>query len=401
MDTIKTIYKVGMGPSSSHTMGPNRAALKFKESVKSDRYRVTLYGSLAATGKGHLTDFAIISALKPAETEIIWKPEQVLPFHPNGMYFEALDSEGNVIKDWQVFSIGGGELAEPEKKRNSDIVYPHMHLTDIRTYCKKKDLLLYEYVERFEGKEIWDYLHYIWGVMQDCIRRGLNTDGRLPGILRLPRKARFFYQKIDRVPSGLSGIVKVCSYALACSEENGGGGTVVTAPTCGSCGVLPAVLYEWSQEPDVKERDILRAMATAALIGNVTRTNASISGAEVGCQGEVGVACAMAAAAMAQLMEPAALSCIEYAAEMGIEHHLGLTCDPIAGLVQIPCIERNGMAALRARTCAVYSIVSGGRHRIRFDSVIRVMKETGLDLKACYRETSAGGLADGEISAIR
>ncbi len=395
MKTIKTIYKVGMGPSSSHTMGPNVAARRFAAAnAASHSYRVTLYGSLAATGKGHLTDQAIISALSPKPVEIIWEPSIFLPFHPNAMDFESLDSGGNVLAKWRVYSIGGGDLAEENVSvSEEEDTYPHNSLSDILEYCKSNDLLLHEYIEEMEGPDVWDFLMEVWGKMTSAIKRGLHNDERLPGVLNLPRKARYFSKKAKMMPSAVGRTTLIFSYALACSEENASGGVVVTAPTCGSSGVLPAVLYDLLHYRDISERDIVRALGTAGLIGNLARTNASISGAEVGCQGEVGVACAMASAAVAQLIEPASLSCVEYAAEMGIEHHLGLTCDPVAGLVQIPCIERNAMAAVRALECAAFSVTSDGRHRVRFDQVINVMNETGRDLQSRYKETAAGGLA--------
>ncbi len=397
MKSIKELYRTGMGPSSSHTMGPNTASLNFASSYpEAHSFRVTLYGSLAATGKGHLTDKAVKAGLSPRECEIVWNPDIFLAYHPNGMLFEALNEKAEPIAAKYFYSIGGGEVVTEEdlKKSQEDEVYPHNSLDEIKAFCRQYDMLLYEYVEKFEGSDVWDYLGDIWFIMKQVIVRGLEADGRLPGILNLPRKARYFYSKVSGLPESLQSNILVSSYALACSEENASGAGIVTAPTCGSCGVLPAVLYDWRRTQNAPVKDILRALATAGLIGNLVRTNASISGAEVGCQGEVGTACAMASAALAQLMEPVSLSSVEYAAEMGIEHHLGLTCDPVAGLVQIPCIERNAMGALRAQTCAAYSIVSGGRHRISFDSVVKVMKETGLDLKTCYKETSCGGLAE-------
>lgn len=396
MESIRQIYRIGQGPSSSHTMGPRRAASIFLEKISGKRvtkFVITLYGSLAATGKGHLTDKAILEGLgEGVPTEIIWKPKEFLPFHPNGMLFEAF-ADGNLVESWQVFSIGGGTLANEEfNEQKVESVYELSTISDILAWCNKTGYTFWEYVEQCEGKEIWDYLAEVWEVMQDAVRRGLTTEGIMPGGLGLQRKA-LNYNVRSR---GMSGSMKsrglIYSYALAVAEENACGGQIVTAPTCGSCGVMPAVLYHLKSSHDVTDQRILRALATGGLFGNVVRTNASVSGAEVGCQGEVGVACAMAAAAASQLFG-GTISQIEYAAEMGLEHHLGLTCDPVCGLVQIPCIERNAFAAARALDANSYSNFTDGRHRVSFDSVVEVMKRTGHDLPSLYKETSEGGLA--------
>lgn len=377
-------------------MGPRRAASIFLEKISGKRvtkFVITLYGSLAATGKGHLTDKAILEGLgEGIPTEIIWKPKEFLPFHPNGMLFEAF-ADGNLVESWQVFSIGGGTLANEEfNEQKVESVYELSTISDILAWCNKTGYTFWEYVEQCEGKEIWDYLAEVWEVMQDAVRRGLTTEGIMPGGLGLQRKA-LNYNVRSR---GMSGSMKsrglIYSYALAVAEENACGGQIVTAPTCGSCGVMPAVLYHLKSSHDVTDQRILRALATGGLFGNVVRTNASVSGAEVGCQGEVGVACAMAAAAASQLFG-GTISQIEYAAEMGLEHHLGLTCDPVCGLVQIPCIERNAFAAARALDANSYSNFTDGRHRVSFDSVVEVMKRTGHDLPSLYKETSEGGLA--------
>lgn len=396
MESIRQIYRIGQGPSSSHTMGPRRAASIFLEKISGKRvtkFVITLYGSLAATGKGHLTDKAILEGLgEGVPTEIIWKPKEFLPFHPNGMLFEAF-ADGNLVESWQVFSIGGGTLANEEfNEQKVESVYELSKISDILAWCNKTGYTFWEYVEQCEGKEIWDYLAEVWEVMQDAVRRGLTTEGIMPGGLGLQRKA-LNYNVRSR---GMSGSMKsrglIYSYALAVAEENACGGQIVTAPTCGSCGVMPAVLYHLKSSHDVTDQRILRALATGGLFGNIVRTNASVSGAEVGCQGEVGVACAMAAAAASQLFG-GTISQIEYAAEMGLEHHLGLTCDPVCGLVQIPCIERNAFAAARALDANSYSNFTDGRHRVSFDSVVEVMKRTGHDLPSLYKETSEGGLA--------
>lgn len=397
METIKTIYKIGHGPSSSHTMAPRRAAEMFanrfsKEAPSS--FRVNLYGALAATGKGHMTDVAILDVLTPmAPTEIIWKPTEVHKFHTNGMMFEALNSEGNTVDSWTVYSIGGGSLANEDfdESRNEDI-YPHNSLTKIMEFCTERRINFWEYIEHFEDSSLWDYLEEVWEVMKQSIHRGLEADGILPGGLKLRRKAGEYLIRAKGYSGNLKSRGHVYAYALAVSEENASGGLVVTAPTCGSSGVMPAVLYHLKTVRDFPDKMIYRALATAGLIGNLARTNASISGAEVGCQGEVGVACSMAAAASNQLFGGSLMQ-IEYAAEMGLEHHLGLTCDPICGLVQIPCIERNAFAAGRALDSNSYSTFSDGFHRVSFDQVIEVMKQTGHDLPSLYKETSEGGLA--------
>ena len=397
MDSIKQIYRIGHGPSSSHTMGPKRAAsifLKSAEGKDADHFRVTLYGSLAATGRGHLTDQAIIDTLsQKGEVEIVWKPDVFLKFHPNGMKFEALGTDGSTVDSWTVFSIGGGTLAnEHFNEQTERKVYEMSHISDILQWCDSTEYSFWEYVEQCEGKEIIEYLREVWDTMQKAVERGLNAEGVMPGGLGLRRKALTYYVR----SGGMSGSMKsrglIYAYALAVSEENACGGRIVTAPTCGSCGVMPAVLYHIKTAHDISDERIVRALATAGLFGNVAKTNASISGAEVGCQGEVGVACAMAAAAACQLFGGTE-SQIEYAAEMGLEHHLGLTCDPVCGLVQIPCIERNAFAAARAFDANSYANFTDGHHRVSFDQVVEVMKRTGHDLPSLYKETSQGGLA--------
>lgn len=397
MKSIREIFRIGFGPSSSHTMGPRKAAELFLERhPEAARYEAHLYGSLSATGKGHLTDAAIIEVIPGVE--IVWH-EDFLPFHPNGMRFFAWDPTGALLEEWTVYSVGGGALSEGETddpKLKSETVtpniYPLTRLTDIKEYCESQGWDYWEYVEHYEGKEIWDYLREVWQVMRESVERGLDQEGVLPGPLHLRRKAASYYIKVAAYRDNLRTRGLVFSYALAVSEENASGGKIVTAPTCGSCGVLPAVLYHAWRSRDFSEKRILHALATAGLIGNVVKENASISGAEVGCQGEVGVACAMASAAVNQLFG-GTLAQIEYAAEMGLEHHLGMTCDPVCGLVQIPCIERNAFAAARALDSNTYAAFSDGSHRVSFDRVVDVMKETGHDLPSLYKETSQGGLA--------
>ncbi len=397
MHSLRELYKTGKGPSSSHTMGPNKAAQIFagRHGGDSARFEVTLYGSLAATGKGHMTDIAILEVLEPiAPTTIVWEPSRFLEYHSNAMLFKAFDAKGSALEEWTVYSIGGGALSEgPGKEMSlSGDVYDMNTLTEIIEWCDSHGRQIWEYVDLCEGPAIWDYLMDVWETMKASVERGLATEGRLPGPLNLSRKASVYHVKALGYQPNLRSRGLVFAYALAVSEENAAGGTIVTAPTCGSSGVMPGVLYHLSHSHAFSDTKIIHTLATAGLVGNVVKQNASISGAEVGCQGEVGVACAMASAAACQLFGGSPYQ-VEYAAEMGLEHHLGMTCDPICGLVQIPCIERNAFAATRALDANIYSTFSDGRHRISFDHVVEVMKQTGKDLPSLYKETSAGGLA--------
>ncbi|NPA36400.1 MAG: L-serine ammonia-lyase [Chlorobi bacterium] len=393
MESIKEIFRIGRGPSSSHTMGPNLAAKKYrKRHPDAKKFRVTLFGSLALTGKGHLTDVAVKDALHPAETEIIWKKDEKKPFHPNAMEFEVAD-EGEEKDKWLVYSVGGGKIVDDSEKDSSPrMIYKQKNMHDVLMYYKDTGKTFWELVFETEGDGIKEYLQEVWDAMKSAIDRGVVKEGLIPGGLKLQRKAASYYIKSKRMKDHLSNMTRLFAYALAVSEENASGGVVVTAPTCGSSGILPAVLKITQEHYDLSDEYIIRALATAGLIGNIVKYNASISGAEVGCQGEVGTACSMAAGAAAQLAGGSPAQ-IEYAAEMGLEHHLGLTCDPINGLVQIPCIERNVHAAARAFDSARYSLLSDGRHFIGFDVVTKVMKETGKDLPSLYRETALGGLA--------
>lgn len=399
MKTLKELFKIGKGPSSSHTMGPQKAAKIFLENNRgASSFEVTLYGSLAATGKGHMTDIAIIEVLEPiAPVRIIWKPDVFLPFHPNGMKFRSFTNDEKPINEWTVYSIGGGALSEgkgDDDMFNSPEVYDMNSMTEIMKWCERTGRNYWEYVQLCEDSSLWDYLEVVWIKMKESVERGLKREGRLPGPLNLPRKAPTYYVKASGYKQSLQTRGLVYAYALAVSEENASGGTIVTAPTCGACGVLPAVLYHISKSHEFTDKQILHALATAGLVGNIVKKNASISGADVGCQGEVGVACAMASAASCQLFGGSP-SQIEYAAEMGLEHHLGMTCDPICGLVQIPCIERNAFAATRALDSNLYAAFSDGSHRVSFDRVVEVMKRTGHDIPSLYKETSEGGLAKG------
>jgi len=394
MKSIRELYRIGQGPSSSHTMGPRFAAERYlSRHADALGFRVTLYGSLAATGKGHLTDYAIEQVLGKERTEILWRPDEILPFHPNGMKYEVRTAEGKYADPWTVFSVGGGEIIEDGKQQSDSIdVYELDHLVDIQRWCEERGKTYWEYVEACEGVEIWEYLGTVWHAMCEAVERGIEHEGVLPGVLKLRRKAPDYYIRAMGYGANLQSRGLVFSYALAVSEENASGGIIVTAPTCGASGVVPAVLYHIQKTRHFPLRRVLHALATAGVIGNIAKSRASISGAEAGCQAEVGVACAMASAA-ANYMFGGSLATIEYAAEMGLEHHLGMTCDPICGLVQIPCIERNAHAAARALDANIYATFADGVHRIPYDKVVEVMKQTGHDLPSLYRETSEGGLA--------
>ena len=393
MESIKEIFKIGNGPSSSHTMAPRRAALDFAiRNPLAESFSVTLYGSLAATGKGHFTDKALYDAFSPRPVDIVWDSTTVLKQHPNGMEFRALDGEGKILDTWLTFSIGGGDLSDTGKRTSRKIVYPLNKMEDILKYCQEKGLHFWEYVAMFEGQEILDYLEVVWQTMKAAILRGLENEGVLPGPLHLARRAASYYIKGQGYRGSMQRRAMAFSYALAVAEENASGSVIVTAPTCGSCGVLPSVLYLNQTSYNFSKKRILRALATAGLIGTLIKSNASISGAEVGCQGEIGTACSMSAAAAVQLFG-GSIAQAEYAASMGIEHFLGLTCDPVCGLVQIPCIERNAFGATRAIDANMYALLSDGTHRISFDTVVETMKRTGHDLPSLHKETAEGGLA--------
>ena len=395
MKTLKELYRIGIGPSSSHTMGPRNAAEQFlARHPEAKSFEVTLYGSLAATGKGHMTDKAILDTLEPhAPVNLKWEPQFFLPFHPNGMLFKSKNEQGKVTDEWTVYSVGGGALAEEgDSTMASPDIYDMTTMSQILNWCERTGRSYWEYVQQCEDPDIWDYLHEVWKTMQEAVERGLEQEGALPGPLNLRRKAATYYIKANGYKDNLKSRGLVFSYALAVSEENASGGKIVTAPTCGSCGVVPAVLYHLKKSRDFSEMRMLRALATAGLVGNIVKHNATISGAEGGCQAEVGVACSMAAAAASQLFGGSPAQ-IEYACEMGLEHHLGMTCDPVCGLVQIPCIERNAYAAARALDSNIYSAFTDGTHRVSFDKVVQVMQQTGHDLPSLYKETSTGGLA--------
>jgi L-serine dehydratase len=393
MESIREIFRIGHGPSSSHTMGPRKAAQHFlQRHPDAAAFRVSLYGSLAATGRGHLTDQALEQVFAPNPVEIVWVPQEELPLHPNGMRFEAFDPAGKLLESWEVYSVGGGALLDAAGSEAAPKVYQLTSMEALLEHANRTGESFWEYVKAHEQGDIFAYLGEIWEVMSAAIKRGLTQVGVLPGGLGLGRKAHIFHRKSALYGADLKKHALIWSYALAVSEENASGGEIVTAPTCGASGVLPAVLRYLQETLACSDEDILRALATAGLVGNFVKHNASISGAEVGCQGEVGTACAMAAAAATQLHGGTGRQ-IEYAAEMGLEHHLGLTCDPVDGLVQIPCIERNAHAATRALSCCHFALLSGGEHKITFDEITRVMKETGQALPSIYRETSGGGIA--------
>ena len=377
-------------------MGPRKAAKDFlSKHTDAEHFECTLFGSLAATGKGHMTDVAIQSVFEGRPLEIFWKPDEVKRLHPNALELKAFDAENNLLAGMVYYSVGGGKVLNEENFFTRPVeVYPQLfsHMDKILKYCDREGLNLWEIAVKYEGPEILDYMEEIWSIMEDSVKRGLLAEGVLPGGLKYPRKAcSYFTQALD-YSGPLGYTAKAMSYALAVSEENAAGGKIVTAPTCGSCGVLPGVLYYLQDVYKMPRVKVLRALLTAGIVGNVIKTTGSISGAEVGCQGEVGSACAMASAAAAYLLGGSNHQ-IEYAAEMGLEHHLGLTCDPMMGLVQVPCIERNGLAAMRALNHATYALLSDGRHRVSLDNVITVMMETGEALPYIFKETSRGGLA--------
>ena len=394
MDSLKELFKIGCGPSSSHTMGPERAAKKFgKENENAHSFRVELYGSLAATGKGHLTDWIIEETLKPRKTEIIWMPEYVHPYHTNGMKFIALDENGNILNEWLVFSVGGGTIKDlSDAGSKTEEVYKLNKLDDIIKWCKENNKELWQYVEECEGKEIWNHLKDILDTMHNAVSEGIEKDGILPGKLKLQRRAKGFYDKIKGQHNYHVITKKIFAYALAVAEQNSSAGTIVTAPTCGAAGVIPGLLRAMREEHSLDEETCLKALAIGGLIGNLIKQNATISGAEAGCQAEIGTACSMASA-MAAYILGGTLEQIEYAAEMGMEHHLGMTCDPVGGYVQIPCIERNAIVAVRSLNTADYALSTDGHHTISFDQVVITMKETGKDMCPSYKETSIGGLA--------
>lgn len=395
MHSIREIYKIGKGPSSSHTMGPARAAGIFKEEhPEADSFRVILYGSLAKTGKGHGTDVAILQMLEPVQSEVVFQLEADFPLpHENTMDLFAFSGEKQT-GFMRVMSVGGGDIRIEGRPTEAEAdVYPETTFAEIAAICKHRNIRLTQYIEEKEGKEIYDTLFQVWNTMQRAISDGLSTSGVLPGGLGVQRKAQQLFQNrhIDESEATRENRL-VCAYAFAVSEQNADNGTIVTAPTCGACSVVPAVLKYFQETRHFTDEDILRALAVGGLIGTLVKENASISGAECGCQAEIGTACSMAAAALGELFGMG-IDQIEYAAEVALEHHLGLTCDPICGLVQIPCIERNAVAAMRAINALRIANFLTDSRKISFDLVVKTMYETGKDLSFRYRETAEGGLA--------
>ena len=393
MKSLRELYRIGVGPSSSHTMGPAFAAEEFLKKCGSEAasFEVTLYGSLAATGRGHFTDAAICRVLGETRTTILWKPGECLPMHPNGMRFSAKTVGGASLPDWVCYSIGGGAICESGGSDRAEEVYAYRSMADVLAACEAGGVPIWQLVEDAES-DISDYLLTVIETMRRAIGSGLRHDSVLPGALHLARRARSIYMKARSLQDDFKRTALLTAYATAVSEENASLGTIVTAPTCGSAGVVPAVLRYLGERLSCDDTELVHALETAGLVGNVVKQNGSISGAEVGCQGEIGVACAMAASAATYLYGGTPAQC-ETAAEIGLEHFLGLTCDPVLGLVQIPCIERNAIAANRAVVAAEMAILSDGRHRVSFDEVVETMLRTGHDLPSLYRETSQGGLA--------
>ncbi len=396
MKSIREIYKVGHGPSSSHTMGPQKAAAIFlNENPDAASYKAILYGSLAETGKGHQTDVAILDTLGRDRCEVVFNTDRTIELpHENTMELFAYDENGAETAKMRVMSVGGGDIRiEGVTAYDSPEIYEHSNYTEIAEYCKNRNMRLSDYVFEHEGEEIKEFLLEIWHTMTAAIREGLTKRGTLPGGLNVERKAQYLYNQrhIDESPSTRENRI-VCAYAFAGSEQNADCGVIVTAPTCGACSVLPSVLRYMQEQKNFSDEQIVKALAAGGLIGNLIKKNASISGAECGCQAEIGTACSMASAALCELHEMS-LDQIEYAAEVALEHHLGLTCDPICGLVQIPCIERNAVAAMRAINALSLANFLSETRKISFDMVVRTMYETGRDLNFRYRETSAGGLA--------
>ncbi|MBQ7097692.1 MAG: L-serine ammonia-lyase [Clostridia bacterium] len=394
MESIKELYKIGRGPSSSHTIGPEKACLVFKErNSDADFFKVTLYGSLAKTGKGHGTDVVIQKAFAPCNCEVEFNcVETVLP-HPNTLELLAF-TEGEVVDSARVFSIGGGSIVfEDSEEIQKEKIYNLCKFADIAAYCEQKSIRLWEYALEVEDDDFFKYMLYVWEAMKNSIKSGLADSGTLPGGLEVQKKAQYLFssQHIDESAETREHRM-VCSYAFAVGEQNASGERIVTAPTCGAAGVVPAVLLYQQEKHRFSDERIVQALITAGIIGNIIKTNGSISGAECGCQAEIGSACAMAAAALAELFG-LSLDKIEYAAEIAIEHHLGLTCDPICGLVQIPCIERNAVAAMRAINAVSLASFLWNTRKISFDSIVKTMKETGRDIHTSYKETSEAGLA--------
>ena len=395
MKSIRDIYKIGKGPSSSHTIGPERAARYFKEQhPDADAFQVELFGSLSKTGKGHGTDRVLREVLSPLPTQIVFRKDSPAGVrHPNTMDFSAF-KDGKVYDTLRVESIGGGDIRfDGYVKQDLPEVYPENSFAEIEQFCRFRGLDLAEYVEINEGEDIWDFLAEIWQTMKTAVQEGLAAEGILPGGLKVERKAKILYE--NPAPNEVPQVREcriISAYAFAVSEQNADCGTIVTAPTCGACGVVPAALVYVQEQRRQPDEQMLRGLAVAGIIGNLSKENASISGAECGCQAEIGAACSMAAAALTYLFGLTTAQ-VQYAAEIALEHHLGLTCDPICGLVQVPCIERNAVAAMRAMNACNLAYFLSDTQRISFDMVVKTMYETGVSMNQRFRETSEGGLA--------
>ena len=395
MKSLTHLYRIGKGPSSSHSMGPERAANLLKELYpQADAFKVTLYGSLARTGKGHMTDKVLTESFSPLPVEIIFDKDHDEDLeHPNGMDISPV-KDGKILETRRVYSIGGGAIRLADSAYvEAPEIYPQNSFNEISHYCAQKGIRIWQYAEQMEGPALWPYMHRVWEAMKNAIKEGLAADGVLPGGLDLQRKAGYLFRQFSasETPETRENRI-VCAYAFAAAEQNAGAGTVVTAPTCGASGVVPAVLYYNQLKLGVSDEYIERALATAGVIGNIIKTNASISGAECGCQAEIGTACCMASAGLAELLEMS-MDQIEYAAEISMEHMLGLTCDPVNGLVQIPCIERNAVAAMRSINAVSLASFLTNTRKVSFDTIVKTMYETGKDLGKIYRETAEGGLA--------
>jgi len=449
--SVFDLFKVGIGPSSSHTVGPMKAAARFAEGLRSSgileqvvSIRAELYGSLGATGKGHSSDKAVILGLEGeypetvdtatvdsrlaairqsgsltllgkrqirfVEKEHLVMIRRPLPYHPNGMILRAFDRAGLQLLSREYYSVGGGFVVDEEAVGADRIVedrtplrYPFLTGQQLLEQCSEHGLSVSELMARNElawrtQEETNQGLSHIWQVMQDCVRAGCHNEGIMPGGLKVERRAAKLYRKLCSAPeAGLKDSLSVLDwvnlYALAVNEENASGGRVVTAPTNGAAGIVPSVLHYYARFiPGANEEGVQRFLLTAAAIGILYKENASISGAEVGCQGEVGVACSMAAGALCEVLG-GTVQQVENAAEIGMEHNLGLTCDPIGGLVQVPCIERNAMGSVKAINAARIALRGDGQHFVSLDKVIRTMRQTGADMKTKYKETARGGLA--------
>lgn len=393
MASLCELYKIGRGPSSSHTIGPERACIRFKKEHPAESYKAILYGSLSKTGKGHGTDYVIKQTFLPLNCEVEFDFDTECTVHPNTMDLIALSGDKEIAKQ-RFYSVGGGSIvADGEALAKSEIIYSLDKFKDIANYCRERGIRIWEYAFEIEGEGFYSYMEKIWEAMKNSMEAGLLDEGILPGGLGVHKKAKQLYNNYKENENRETREDRlVCALAFAVGEQNAAGEKIVTAPTCGAAGVLPSVMLYHKHKKGATDDDIIKALTTAGVIGNLIKHNASISGAECGCQAEIGSACSMAAAALAELYGMD-IDKIEYAAEIALEHHLGLTCDPICGLVQIPCIERNAVAAMRAINAANLADLLFDTRKISFDKVVIAMKETGDDMSPAYKETSEAGLA--------